>query len=296
MSACDCCDELPAVNISLENRRKLRIDVKCGFTSEEEPCAAYSTATTTWSEGDENLIGQEVIVELPSGEPVVWNGGDVVQVEVSEWNPETCSCVATVSGFRPESGGVFEDDPDPVLSNEVSAEEFMENAFACLPEFGEWQTNSEIGLGSIGIYERQLQCNLYQETAGQIRVKHRPSATGYLKIWFAKKTTTWDEEIFEWVSPTYDFSYDSYEWQGGLPNVNASIDNSENLITSDPIPIERPEVNIRTVIFVSKWSLLPGYEPSDPLFDEETSQLVRPIPDCESNAVPTLNEECPFRE
>jgi hypothetical protein len=111
----------------------------------------------------------------------------------------------------------------------------------------------------------------------QFRIRHHPTGTCYLKVWFRKTTTVEGDPGADPPVPeevTHDDST-TYEWTGtGSPCFTDPLkpaDDPANLIHGDPIEVEAPELGTdgraaTVVVSILKFSYLPDYEPdvSDP--------------------------------
>jgi hypothetical protein len=312
MSACQCCEEFPTDVLTLEARYRAISANACALYEFEDgnllelyglgggSGAILSTGynqvtitytTSTYSDG----TNEPFVIERGGGELIPWTG-PVEEVFTVQYNTETCSCETTNTGFRPEDGGDQQSD-DIEFSESYTKPNFISDTSACISDFSEWEgataAATEVTYALSVIDDAVV--NIYSVSDVEFRFTHPPTATGYLKVWIWQRVYDTRDEVGNWVNPV-DLPYDTYEWIGQPPDLQYGIDESENKIVSDPFAPERAEENTRVEFFVAKWSLLPGYEPDDPLVDEETFELSRPSPDCESNGVPTLNEECPFRE
>lgn len=175
--------------------------------------------------------------------------------------------------------------------------EAVTNVQECLAslEFGEWADAGSVETSKVLTEIESYSIYSYGETVSEYRVKHPPTATGYLKAWLSKVDEAYSPEGELLSSSTEPFT--TYEWSGTPPSLNHSINSLENLITSEVFEATPPESHsvVRKIV-ISKWSMLPEYEPDDPVSLDllfAPYSHTRPDPDCLSNAVPTLNEDCP---
>jgi hypothetical protein len=307
MSACNCCEAFPVNVVTFESRTSGAQLSKCGFLKDTGGYWFYKnqisddpwTFDVGWALTDgecyqnltfyktQTIVLQEVDQDSQS------------MTTTATFNTETCECDFEATYFYPTS-----EDPGDVdfisrtLNNEYTTAELAANTVGCIPEFSEeWTPGNSVTISRI--YEEQLNCNeawaTYAESAGQVRIVHPPTATGYLKVWLLKRVRQYDTETLLF-GPLTDSQFNVYEWSGTPASNLDGIDSEANRIESAPIEIDRPDEQTSVEVVVQKWSLIPGYEPSDPIVNEETFELERPSPDCESNGVPTLNEDCPLRE
>lgn len=307
MSACNCCEAFPIDVVTLQFRTSSAILSKCGFLEDSGGGFIYGTQISDdpwtfdvdWAKADGECYSNLTFYKTQT---IVLQEVDQASQSMTKtltFNAETCSCDVDANYFYPTS-----EDPGDVdlisrtLTDEYTTTELMENTVGCIPELPEeWTVGESVSISRI--YEELLSCNeafaTYDESIGEVRLTHPPTATGYLKVWLLKRTRDWDSITLTFGPPT-DSLFDAYEWIGTPPSPTSGINETANQIISDPIEIVRPEEQQSVEIVVQKWSLIPEYEPTDPIVNEETYELERPTPDCESNGVPTLNEDCPFRE
>jgi hypothetical protein len=254
--------------------------------------------------------------------------GQGTSTRTYEFNAETgdCDVSVTSSGLPNDALGELGDGGNLIiidyqLSNEYTNEQLVENTRTQMSEefSGEWDSENVaagqyfddlINDGDAGAF--------YNETQLQVRIAHPPTASGYLKVWLYKRTRKLIDYVGDGVggfvevySEPINTELEIYEWDGEPANAELGIDDEENRITSDvfAVPIEEVDLDFieidteieqgqvagnKVEIVVWKYSLLEGYEPDDPIINEETFQLERPDPDCKSNGVPTLNADCPF--
>jgi hypothetical protein len=124
----------------------------------------------------------------------------------------------------------------------------------------------------------------------EMRFKHAPSATCYLKVWLRKTTTIYANPSATPPiagSVTHDDS-EVYEWN---PTANPciavptkSVEHADNVIKSTPvISIAAPAVlDTTTTVSYSmlKYACIPGYEPD---LEDPTKPNGYPCPDCEAD-------------
>jgi hypothetical protein len=240
------------------------------------------------------------------------------QTRTWTYNAETgvCDLDVNCTGFLNEDSENFEvyEMGSRSVSNEYTSETLISNVAAKIPsEFsGAWQQSPPLSgpweYGEYFVNEaasciRQLieKAGYYDESKIQIRLNHAPTATGYLKVWLGKRTTAYSgEDLDDVVSPPIDQTFQIYEWEGEPLDKTKGINEPENRVLSAIFEVERPQPQTQVTIVVWKWSFLRGYEPSDPTRADvepgDDARLVRLPPDCESNAIPTLSQQCPFRE
>jgi hypothetical protein len=286
MSACNCCEEFPVDAPGFEYRSRSNILNKCGFLDSETYYFKETTTYTSPLEGGEGFSK----INAETQETEQWNGETLEHVKSYEFNADTCVCEFSETGYFPEDFGNF--DPPTFFYEDEYTDSLLEtNNYGCLEknEFSEWDNVNEALAERIIIGGQTA-----SESEMEVRLLHQPTATAYLKVWLWQRERDFDPETAEFSAPT-DSLFETYEWSGTPPAPEYGINEPENQIT-EIIAVPRLGPNSSVKIFVAKWSLIEGYEPDDPLVDEETFELSRPSPDCESNGVPTLTEECPFRE
>jgi hypothetical protein len=299
MSACNCCELFP-LEFDLEFRGSGFSSIKCGFTNRDiEPESCYDgsgvflTITTTWEPGEDDDRGTYVVTETYA------------------WNSETKTCDYTRNPATDEPP--YDDvegsmTPSYALSNEYASESLMDNVYNAIePITGEWSIAGGVNPATL---RRELidkvgeDCyveSLYNESLLEVRISHPPTATGYLKVWLVTRTQTFDQET-ETYSTAVDAAFQEYEWTGEPADMTIGMNEEGNRIDGETYVLPRPDAQTKVTVEVFKFSFLPGYEPADPVVDEETAPdiynptlyaLVRPTPDCLSNGVPTLSYECP---
>jgi len=103
------------------------------------------------------------------------------------------------------------------------------------------------------------------QTHVQWRVKHSPTGTCYLKVWFLQ--TTFKDSGY-YISPddvTTDDSTTPYEWSGtGNPcisNPDDGLYSASNKISGDPNTMLPPTFDGTRMIEILKYSLVENYEP-----------------------------------
>lgn len=300
MSACDCCDLFPIDVVGIQYQSKSIVNSRCGFLEDNDPCTGpdatvYRTETITYTapEGQTDFEGYFKI-NVETNEFVAWTGEPYDHVKTYTWDAATCECDFTETGFVPEDPGTVEQ--SVAYSNTYSIEQLESNTVACLEDedFGEWQ-DTPVDAQRSFVLSFCATGTTYSESSAKYRIVHPPTATCYLKAWIYKTVWQIDPET-EQESDPVDSLFDTYEWFGEPPSPQDGIDEPANKITSEGFQITRPSINTRIEVYVAKWSLIEGYEPDDPIINETTRQLSRPVPDCLSNGVPTLNEDCPFPE
>jgi hypothetical protein len=320
MSACDCCDPFPIDVVMMEGRKIGASLTKCGFNEFDEYGLNYVLPDTlgivrTGPFLSTKFFTQEAItIEAEDGEEIGTQG---TWTQTLTFNDETGECDSDIvkTGLANTSFDGNISVVSRTISDEYTNTELIDNTLTQIPdEFsGEWSTlnNSASRYLDDSLYDGIIESN-YSEERLQVRISHPPTATGYLKVWMLKRVRVLETPLPVTYSEPTDTPFDVYEWEGEPPSLEHGIDEPENRIVSDPFLVPREEtLTLQTVtdelgtlntaetiveIVVYKWSLIEGYEPADPLTDEETLELERPSPDCESNGVPTLNEDCPFRE
>jgi hypothetical protein len=296
MSACNCCEQLPIDVVTLEFRATDLLLFKCGFIETDESGCAELGA----------IIYQQKVTTYQAEEPTY--PGPYTVTETIVYNSETgdCDYVRDPSTDEPPYDDLAGVPFTTTYGSEYTTAALMVNAGNRIEsqEFsGEWQ-DAAIGPQenhySYSEYFEYIEDDCYpgawaSERKIQIRIAHPPTATGYLKVWLWKRTRVFDPQA-NTVEPPEDSAFEIYEWQGVPASDDYSVDAVENRIEFEYDVLERPAQNTSVQIVVAKWSLIPEYEPSDPIANGETYELERPSPDCESNGVPTLNEDCPLRE
>lgn len=283
MSACNCCEAFPLDVASIEFRTKGVSLSKCGWLLSEQ----YQSGRIFWAsqitrnyncDGETFTLVEDYIYNASTRLCSYTNNG--FSQDITFCNQDTNA--AAYFGIVHYVNDYVEYQDSLLISR---AEAFLENQ-----TFGDW-TASDFPHASKSL--RGLGNELYEETATEIRIAHPPTATGYLKVWLQKVSEDYDyPNLVNGVASAFD----TYEWTGQPQHLTHPVDHSLNRIVSEPIAIPRPALNKSNRVKIWKYSLLPGYEPEDPTFvDDINWQLLRPDPDCESNGVPTLSADCPFR-
>ncbi len=132
----------------------------------------------------------------------------------------------------------------------------------------------------------------------KFRLKHQPTGTCYLKVWFEKEILNWKSStdqcpvLVEDGDPEKEDIDEPYEWEGsGYPcfeDKEKSPTECENAIYSEPKTITAQE-NQSVSVRIKKWSIIKDYEPDDP--DENGCQ------GCKPNGFPIPNPaDCPTCE
>jgi hypothetical protein len=284
MSACDCCEQFPILVVEFQSRSKFATLGNCGFYNEADDKYYFVQSqyyTNTLGASAPETYGNTQTKTYANGDCTLDTEYDPADQVDEEGNPNP-----------PYDDGATYSEPilPPEYESEYTPEMLKDNVNGLLVgDFTEWggQTPSAYRFFSNGQAD-------YSRGVVQVRVVHPPTATGYLKVWLYKKEFIWDEDE-EWIY-VGDSEFGTYEWTGQPDSLEHSINSEENRVDGEPIDVVVEEDQKRYDVFVLKWSLIPDYVPSDPIFNEETLAYERPVPDCESNGVPTLNEDCPFRE
>lgn len=299
-SACNCCETIPYPALKLEARSKGTSVTGCGYADPEgEEGVLYRQITTTYTAPGPALqlwvgvglnAGEEYYAEI--------NEGDTVEMVFrSVVTEDGCGCI------QGEYSGFFWDDMDAGYTSEevyeevVPVDEVIGRGEDCLDllELGAW------GEWFFAAAEKRYSPHYYSRSVSELRLKHPPTVTGYLKIWLWQRKftiSTSGEFVSQELSP-----FDEYVWTGEPSNLNLGVNAEENRITSSVFEIITEDINTRIDIFIGKWSLIPEYEPADPILDPNNSDpsqvnpdfpsWTRPNPDCFSNGTPTVNETCP---
>jgi hypothetical protein len=196
--------------------------------------------------------------------------------------------VSYYPGFLAEASIISEYDPDP---GETPTTEFSGalTPTCDYPDFAPWPDDEDVdselpplglcqsrGSGSALASQQLDPADNPIKRKLEFRIRHNPSGSCYLKVWFRKTTI----EVAPYADPPVDNTVkhdDStfYEWEGSgnpcIPDKNKSVEDPANLITGDPIEIPPPEigekVRLATVsVRILKFSYLRDYEPdiSDP--------------------------------
>lgn len=288
---CNCCQLFPFV-FDLEWRGEIFSSSKCGYTNrsiDNEACydgnGVFSTLTTTWQPEENDPFDRTTYVIT----------------ETQTWDAESKTCIYSREPAYDEApyddiggSGSF----SYALSNEYTSEELMDNVYAALPPIeGEWVKSSPVLPAEI---KRELidkvgddcyPASLYTESSLEVRIAHPPTATGYLKLWLVKRVRQYDQGT-DTYSPPVDEPFQEYEWNGSPNDLNSGVNEESNRINGPIYVLDRPSEQTKITIEILKFSLLPNYEPDNPIVDENYN-LIRPTPDCKSNGVPTLSNECP---
>lgn len=299
MSACNCCEQFPIEAPLLQVRSRNANAAFCGFYNDADGKFYYKAEQTfedPWA-----------IIE----DPGALTEGTFVRTLTKSYDATEDVCNETRT-FEPN---IYDDEQQmfippyddsstfnyPIGGPEYSEEEapsaIKERVLNLLGEYSEW---SQLGLLPVPAAEGFHWGPVFAvvETTGRIteaemRLNHYPTATGYLKVWLTVRTFTWDLEEAGWTNPI-DSEFAVYEWTGEPASDQHAVDAPQNRITSQVWQIACADDQKKDV-YIAKYSLIPGYEPEDPLDFNAALSLNRPDPDCESNGVPTLNEDCPFR-
>jgi hypothetical protein len=326
MSACNCCEAFPIDVVTLQRQKKTASLSKCGFGDYESWDADGAWPDTGFGGSGTVLTNKFFLqgvlagLEVDGLDPDPEGVGTVTRTY--EFNAETGECdLSVVSSGLPENalgdpgdGGFLIYNSAPVFSNEYTNTQLISNALTQMPEEfqGEWSEDVRAFQTLFDTIEDSEPSATYTEEQIQVRITHPPTATGYLKVWLWKKVSQLVEAYETYGEPVYS-EFEVYEWEGAPNSDQHGINEEENEIISQVYEVPREEdppnmVAVNTLtsvgevgftvveIFVYKYSLIKDYEPDDPVLNEETFELERPNPDCESNGVPTLNEECSFRE
>jgi hypothetical protein len=299
VSACNCCEPFPTFSgafsyqpyvLKLEGRSKSFGAGPFYYEDENGDYFKTKTETDTWKGGPGTILYADVSNQGLDYYGEIDFGSTTQRTYTYAWI--NCQVEGSASGFY------FDERGDTEVTTQYSnpfnwPSEAVINAQECLAssEFGEW--------ADVGSVETSKVLNTgYAETVSEYRVKHPPTATGYLKVWLSKVDENYSPEGELVSSSTQPFT--TYEWSGAPPSLNHSINSLENLITSQVFEATPPEsYSVVRKIVISKWSMLPEYEPDDPVSLElvfAPYSHTRPVPDCLSNGVPTLNDDCPFPE
>lgn len=304
MSACNCCEPFPTFNgafldqpyvLKLQGRSKGFSAGPFWYQDENGDFFKTITSTDTWTGGPATVLFVDV-----SGQGLDYYD----EIDFGDTAVSTYTWAWECNGpfLQSATGFYFDERGDTVVTQAFSdafdwPSEAATNAQECLGElpFGEWADAGFVETSKILTDNEFLQT--YSESVSQYRLKHPPTASGYLKVWLSMVEEAYDAEGELLGSSTEPFT--TYEWSGTPQSLSHSINSPENLITSGQFDSPLPEdSSIVRKIFISKWSMLPEYEPEDPTSVElnfAPYSHTRPDPDCQSNGVPTLNEECPFR-
>jgi len=174
-------------------------------------------------------------------------------------------------------------DPEATVTFEYTDEDttadLIARAKSSLPDF----VAPPSGAGSAG---RDLLSHEAQIMLRRMRwkLRHRPSATCYLKVWlhkrFRPKVGSDGKQGPDTLTPL-----PTYEWTGtGTPCFSfpdKPFNHDDNVISGAEAIEDPPEQNGYTAIEVTKWSLLRGYTPGNPQPDGS-----RPSPDKRPNGFP----------
>jgi hypothetical protein len=289
-SACNCCAEVlevPAIFsifiCALEYKSKNKSLGRCGFQNPEDG-KIYSRTVRTQSDP---FGGAKI--DVVTQEETEWDGSAIQSISESEFSissPDTGYCVGSVSGFVSEDTVDFD---ETEYFNEYTNEILLSN-FELIPfsEFGEFILLAEPAAASKSFVPLATAANsTLVQSIVEARITHKPSISGYLKVWFWLLREEVLEDDIIW---TYEQA-GSYEWSGPVPNTN-SISSDENIIYGEPIEVISTELNegstvvIRKSLVIAKFSFLQGYEPSDPIFNTENGTFARVENDCESDGFP----------
>jgi hypothetical protein len=331
MSACNCCEPFPLNVVTLQTRSESANVAKCGATSGNSIALngelAFFLGGVFRRVVDTYTDPYGPSEQFPEGEEG-WSGSATFTVTYDYDSENGCAETITFDPAVVGEGGIYENQPTftqfvgSAPSNEHTDAQIKNEAQDLLVgEYGDWGTAWGPGSGgpsNPSSSARYQQVNLsfdadpevytlndsYLETRLEARIAHPPTATGYLKVWLAKREYNYDptSEIYDIWVPDKDSEFQEYTWTGEPASDEHSINSQENQIFGESFELIAPEGK-RFDVFVLKWSLIPGYTPADPVLNEETQryerdgngELVRPDPDCESNGVPTLNGDCGFR-
>lgn len=111
----------------------------------------------------------------------------------------------------------------------------------------------------------------------KFRLKHQPTGTCYLKVWFKKVVQKYKNSadacpvLIKDGDPIKEDFDEPYEWEAsGYPcfeDKEKAVSDCENTIYSEPKTVTAEE-NQSVTIKIEKWSMLKDYEPDDPDDDE----------------------------
>lgn len=328
MSACNCCEPFPLNVVMLQTRSESANVAKCGATSGNRIALDGELAFFLGGyfrkviETYDDPYGPSE--QFPEGQEG-WSGSETFTVTYDYDSENGCTETVTFDPAVVGEGGIYENQPTFNLfagsnpSNEHTDADIKNEAQDLLVgDYGDWGTAwgpSSGGPSNPSASARYQEVDLsfdadpeiytlngsYLETRLEARIAHPPTATGYLKVWLGKREYNYDaSDEAIWV-PDKDSGFQEYTWTGEPASEEHSINAEENQIFGESFELIAPEGK-RFDVFVLKWSLIAGYEPDDPVFNEETQQYeldnfgnpLRPTPDCKSNGVPQLNSECPF--
>jgi len=303
-SACNCCETIPYPALKFETRSKGASVTGCGFT---EGNAVYRQKKITFTSNGEYLqrhtgVGQDEGFDFYGQ---VDEGGTTQVTERIEVSLNRCDCMQYyVSGFFWDEVSAYYP-PEVYVNVEYSevvpSEEVIERGESCLDiqQFDVWSENA------FATSEKRYYPHRYSTSVSELRLKHPPTVTGYLKIWLWQRTlniSTSEYQYFDQYTSQNLSPFAEYVWTGEPNDLNFGVNAEENEITSDVFGIIAEDTNIRMDVFIGKWSLLPEYEPADPILDpnSDLSQInpnlpswIRPRPDCFSSGTPTVNAICP---
>jgi hypothetical protein len=152
----------------------------------------------------------------------------------------------------PWSGtGISDNWVEVTLSDEDETADMIARAEEALEFSGEFTD------GGAPVSQRDLAANelAYQLKRSKWKVKHKPTATCFLKIWLRKEIWNPDDE-----TTTYE-DLEPYVWEGtGNPCFEGEVDDD---IVSDENELNEPETNGTVTVQIEKYSYLADYEPAD---------------------------------
>jgi hypothetical protein len=301
-SACNCCETIPFLSFRHTIRSKGVTIGECGFIKEGDETNLYRQITTTYTETGSGIqlfvgIGSDAGADFYAEV----NEGDTTQVTLRrEPSEDGCGCERIeVSGFYwDDPAGVEVDNEYAEVATEAELIESTERCFENQEFFESYEDDRWFDysfVSSENYIEGGTPAGSYTISESRLSLIHPPTVSGYLKIWLWQRK--WTMVNGEYQSQELE-PFDTYEWSGAPTFPDLGVNAVENRITSPEFEI-LAELGTVIDVFIGKWSLIPDYEPSDPILDPnaeinaEVSSWIRPSPDCFSNGTPTVNAICP---
>lgn len=298
-SACNCCEEPPGAGMVLQCvSATTQFDTPCGSTDPDQQTpngyadppvliryckkiteyhaggGGYATQVTTYSIS--GITGECESHSTCSGSfTITYESGCIL---TGTYSGETCDLTFTKTGGSEDSicsGNGVLDPPEP--STLPPLFEGCAELVPTYPDFPAWPPADPDGPPVTLDTGQGTACTATSETAIPLdriikrktkwRIKHYPTGTCYLKVWFRKTTTIYGDPS---ATPpgadvvTHDDTT-TYEWTGtGNPcitNPDAGVYGWSNAIFGSEHINTPPDVPGSIAISILKFSYLPGYEP-----------------------------------
>ena len=257
-----------------------------GIRIYSENCSASMDESCEWN-GTYTRTGYNSNIDYGGTGKVI---GDFTESFSTGGRP--CCGVPNVKTEVTPSGGKTTVD----YSNENTVKVCTPQSLPSFPEFtecGKTPPSLSTGQGRNGEAYKFTSPTNTRETSKQdfkFRLKHQPTGTCYLKVWFEKEVLKYKNSTAQCPTlvrdgdPEKEDMGEPYEWEGsGYPcfeDKEKPPTECENAIYSDPQTVTGQD-NQSVIVRIKKWSIVKDYEPDDP--DENGCQGCRPngfpIPD-----------------